>query len=92
MIIYHPRSICIGQEVITEVSRITFELILKGKDKVKRLSLLADLEDAGLKALHLESIIKAQRIIRYNKVADKEPCDWIFILLHICSRLRLLRQ
>ena len=49
---YHPRSICIGQEVITEVSRITFELILKGKDKVKRLSLLGDLEDAGLKALH----------------------------------------
>lgn len=36
-----------------------------GKDKVKRLSLLSDLNKGGLKASHLESIKKAkgQRIV-----------------------------
>ena len=47
MIMYRAGSICINKEVITEVSKIIFEFIWKGKDKVKRLSLISNIEDGG---------------------------------------------
>jgi len=43
--------------------KITFEFIWKGKDKVKRSILVSDIEDGGLKAPHLKSIIETQRIL-----------------------------
>ena len=44
-------------------NKIIFDFIWKGKDKVKRLALISDYEDGGLKAPHLEAIIKTQRIL-----------------------------
>ena len=82
MIMYRAGSICIDKEVIIEVSWIIFEFIWKGKDKLKRLSLIRDIEDGGLKARHLDSITKAQRITRCKKIADEEPRNWKFFLLH----------
>ena len=81
MIMYRAGSICIDKEV-TLVSRIIFDFIWKGKDKVKRLSLISNIEDGRLRALHLESIIKTQRIIHCKKIADGEPRNWKFFLLH----------
>ena len=49
-----------------------FDLIWKGKDKVKRLALIRDYEDGGLKAPHLESIIKTQRILCCKKFASDD--------------------
>ena len=41
-----------------EVNRIIFDFIWKGKDEVKRLALVSNIEDGGLKAPHLDSIIE----------------------------------
>ena len=60
LIMYRAGSICIDKEVVTEANRIIFDFIWKGKDKVKRASLVGDIKDGGLKAPHLESIIKTQ--------------------------------
>ena len=49
--------------MVTEANRIIFVFIWKGKDKVKRVSLVGDIKDGGLKAPHLESIIKTNRIM-----------------------------
>ena len=49
--------------MVTEANRIIFYFIWKGKDKVKRGSLVGDIKDGGLKAPHLESINKTHRII-----------------------------
>ena len=57
MLMYRAGSICIDKEVIIEANRIIFDFIWKGKDKVKRISLISDTKDGGLKAPHLESII-----------------------------------
>ena len=37
--------------------KIIFDFIWKGKDKVKRFALIGDIEDGGLEAPHLDSII-----------------------------------
>ena len=40
-----------------EANKIIFDFIWKGKDKVKRSALISDIEDGGLKAPHLNSIL-----------------------------------
>ena len=45
------------KEFVNEVNKIIFDFIWKGKDKVKRRVLVADIEYGGLKARHLDSII-----------------------------------
>ena len=82
MLIYRAGSIFIDKEVVTEANRILFDFIWKGKDKVKRSSLISDIEDGGLKAPHLDSIIQTQRIMRCKKFADDEPGNWKLFLLH----------
>ena len=79
---YRAGSICIDKEVITEANKIIFDFIWKGKDKVKRTSLIGDTKDGGLKAPHLESIIMTQRIMVCKRFADEEPCAWKTILSH----------
>ena len=46
-----------------EANKILFNFIWKGKDKVKRSILKSDVEKGGLRAPHLESTIKTQRIL-----------------------------
>ena len=41
-----------------EVNKLAFKFIWKGKDNVKRLSLISDLDKGDLKAPHLESLTK----------------------------------
>ena len=82
MLMYRAGSICIDKEVITEANKIIFSFIWKGRDKVKRTSLIGDTEDSGLKAPHLKSFIKTQRIMVCKRFADNEPCGWKTILSH----------
>ena len=82
MLMYRAGSICIDKEVITEANKIIFNFIWKGRDKVKRTSLIGDIEDGGLKAPHLQSFIKTQRNMVCKRFADNEPCGWKTILSH----------
>ena len=54
---YRAGMISVGKEVISKVNKLIFDFIWKGKDKVKRLALINDIKDGGLKAPHLESMI-----------------------------------
>ena len=65
---YRAGLISLEKEVIKEANSIIFDFIWKGKDKVKRSSLVSEIETGGLKAPHLESIIKTQRIMCCKKI------------------------
>ena len=56
---YRAGLVCSHKEIVKEVNKIIFNFIWKGKDKVKRSALISDVENGGLRAPHLESIIKA---------------------------------
>ena len=77
---YRASFLCLNKEIIETVDKIIFDLIWKGKDKVKRLALIGDYEDGGLKAPHLESIIKSQKILCCKKFVSDEPSSWKTIL------------
>ena len=59
---YRARLVSVNKDVIKEANKIIFQFIWKGKDKVKRSTLIGDVENGGLKAPHLESGVKTQRI------------------------------
>jgi len=61
--LYRASMICLGKEFVNKANKIIFNFIWKGKDKIKRLAFIGDIEDGGLKAPHLDSIIKTQRTL-----------------------------
>ena len=81
--LYRASLICMDKEFVNEVNKIIFDFIWKGEDKVKHRVLIGDIEDGGLKALHLDSIIKTQRILCYNKLATEDLSSWKIILHYL---------
>ena len=84
---YRADLVCSHKEIVKEVNKIIFHFIWKGKDKVKRSALISDVENGGLRAPHLESIIKAQRIMCCKKFANFQQSSWKIILLHYLRRI-----
>ena len=80
--LYRASMICLDKNFVNEANKIIFEFIWKGKDKIKRLALISDIEDGGLKAPHLDSTIKTQRILCCQRLANEQPSSWKTILLH----------
>ena len=70
------------KDTVIEVNKLLFQFIWKGKDKVKRLSLVGDIDKGGLKAPHVESLIKCQTIICCKKFADQQS-NWKIILSYL---------
>ena len=81
VILYCTGLISLDKEVIKEANSIIYDFIWKGKDKVKQSSLINDIEYGGLKAPHLESIIKTQRMC-CKKFASDQLSVWKMFLLH----------
>ena len=77
---YRASLICVQKDTVIEVNKLLIKFIWTGKDKVKRLSLIRDLDKGGLKAPHLESIIKSQRIVCCKKFAENQRSNWKIIL------------
>ena len=61
LFLYRASMICLNKEFVNKANKIIFNFIWKGKDKIKHLALISDIEDGGLKAPHLDSIIKTQK-------------------------------
>ena len=63
----------VNRDFVKDVNKIIFDFIWKGKDKVKRSALISVIEDGGLKAPHLDSIIETQRVLSCKKLASDHP-------------------
>ena len=78
--LYRTSLISLDKEFVKEANKIIFDFIWKGKDKVKRSALISDIEDGGLKAPHLNSIIETQRVLCCKKLANpfalSQTCWW----------------
>ena len=80
--LYRASMICLDKEFVKEANKIIFNFIWKGKEKIKRLALISDIKDGELKAPHLDSIMKTQRILCCKRLASEQPSSWKTILLH----------
>ena len=55
---------------LKKLNTALFNFLWKGKDKIKRLALVSDYSDDGLKMPKLESTIKTQRIMCLKKFIE----------------------
>ena len=84
---YRAGLVCSHKQILKEVNKIIFNFIWKGKDKEKRSALISDVEHGGLRAPHLESIIKAQQIMCCKKFANSQQSSWKIILSHYLRQM-----
>jgi len=62
-------QILLTKDIIKEISTVLFQFVWRGcKVKIKRLSLIGDYKDGGLRLLHVESLIKAQKNYVSNSI------------------------
>ena len=79
--LYSTSLTSLDKEFVKEANKIICDFIGKGKDKVKRYALISDIEDGGLKAPHLNSMIGTERVLCCKKLANDQPSGWKTILL-----------
>jgi len=65
---------------IKEINTIMHNFLWNGKDKIKRLTVIGDYKDGGLKMPHLTSLIDTQRILFIRKYLESSPEYWKYIL------------
>ena len=87
VIMYRAGLVCIHKDIIKEVNKMLFNFIWKGKDKVKRSVLISDEENGGLRAPHLESIIRTQRIMCCKTFVEAQQSSWKMILSHYLKQV-----
>ena len=59
---FRASVIPISKELIKEANSNFYNFIWNGKDKVKRLALISDIEMGGIKMLEIQSMISAKRV------------------------------
>lgn len=59
-----------NKDFIKDINKILYNFVWKGKDKVKRVSLINDINDGSLKMSHIESMIDTQKIKGIQKFLD----------------------
>ena len=65
---------------LKDIDEELYSVIWKGKDKVKRSTLINDIEDGGLKMLDLESMISAERVMWVMKYVKSYESPWKYAL------------
>ena len=61
--LYRASSLCFDKDFFKNSNTIFYDFIWKGKDKVKRSTIINDIGNGGPKAPHLETIIETQKIL-----------------------------
>ena len=59
---FRASVISLSKEIVKQVNSIIYKFVWNGKDKIKRLALISDYENGGLRMLYIEAMIDTQRI------------------------------
>ena len=75
----------VSKELIKEANSVLYNFMWNGKDKVRRLALISDIEMGGLKMLDIQSMICAKRITCLKKLLEDYSSPWKVILDKLVS-------
>ena len=67
---YKASLISVSEDLIKDVNKLLYGFIWKGNDKIKRSSLINDIENGGLKMLDIQSMILSQRVIALKRFIE----------------------
>ena len=79
-LIFRASVLNLDKEFTKKLNSVMFSFLWKGKDRIKHLALISEYEDGGLKMPHVESAIKAQRMICLKKYTENHCSPWKLIL------------
>ena len=77
----------VSKDLIQAVNKELYSFIWKGKDKVKRLALINDIENGGLQMLDIESMVLAQRTMCLKKYIEDYVSPWKIFLNRYLKKL-----
>ena len=77
----------VSNDLIQTANKEIFNFIQKGKDKIKRLALINDIEYGGLKMMDLESMIRAQLIMCLKKYIEDYTSPWKIFLSYYLEKV-----
>ena len=60
---FRASLISLTKNVIKLIDSTIYSFIWKGKDKIKRLALISDYKNGGLRMPHIQTMIDTQRIV-----------------------------
>ena len=76
-ILYVSTNLPVPEFFVKEVNTLMFKFLWDGKpDKIKRSVVIRKIEDGGLKMPHVESQIKAQKIMWVKRLLENDDASW----------------
>ena len=67
---YKASLISVSEDLIKDVNKLLYGFIWKGNDKIKRTAPINDIENGGLKTLHVQSMILSQRVVALKRFIE----------------------
>jgi len=78
--LYRAAMVTTNRRFVKELDKALYDYVWKGRDKVKRLTLIGDIKAGGLRMPHVDSIIKTQRFNCLKRYSESYPAYWKIIL------------
>ena len=60
---FRASLICLSKDIIKQANSVIYKFIWKGTDKIKRLAIISDYKNGGLRMPHIETLIDTHRIM-----------------------------
>ena len=79
-LMFKASVIPVSKELIKEANSVLYNFVWNGKDRVKRLALISDIEMGGHKMLDIQSMICAKRVTCLKKLLKDYSSPWKTIL------------
>ena len=77
---FRASLICLSKDIIKQANSVIYKFIWKGTDKIKRLAIISDYKNGGLRMPHIETLIDTQRIMCLKKYSQDYISPWKHIL------------
>ena len=77
---FRASLICLSKDIIKQANSVIYKFIWKGTDKIKRLAIISDYRNGGLRMPHIETLIDTHRIMCLKKYSQDYISPWKHIL------------
>ena len=77
---FRASLICLTKDIIKQANSILYNFIWRGKDKIKRLALISDYDNGGLRMPHIQTLIDTRRIMCLKKYSENYNSPWKQVL------------
>ena len=76
------------KKLIQELNKVLFKFLWKGTDKVKRVSVINEYEEGGLRMIDLECMVKSLRLAWLRRIFNEINGPWKSFLQHLLRPFR----